>query len=210
MSLSTADFTGNPGGGSKFITAGINNLKIVKYEVKTAGTGAKKLILYFEGKPKGEGFVGHENALGLVGKVQFPYAYVTKNTESQKRFMKDLSIMADKLAVKDRLDSIKVENLDDSNFDSYINQIMPFLMNKFAWWKVTGEEYSKAGTDKPGLKLSLAKYGFIQDEKSYAEKCTLTFDKTSEYDYIPLVKYDTTAQDTVQESVVSKTDDLPF
>lgn len=190
---------------SKWVSYGINELKINSIDVRVSSTGTGSFVLIFNmesPKVTTPGFEGHEGALGKIGRIQFPGSYVLPNDEKKMdKLVKDLCIIADKLGVREQLDAVQWEDTD--NIQSYFKKVEPIFQGKYAMWKIRGEETTKAD-GSPSLRLSVATFKFIQSLDSYKEKPELTFDKNDKWDFKPRVQ-----PDAVPEGSGAK-DDLPF
>lgn len=208
MSISTRELNTSDRKPGKFISYGCQLLKINDIIVNKAATGSKVCRFEMETKPiLDAGFEGQDGALGRVGRVQFPRTYVTTDPKKREEFLKNICIIADKLGVREQVDAIgdTIDNLDGDNFDLYVSKVKPFLIGKYAYWVVGGEEYPKTEGGS-GWRLALVRYGFVQDEKSYLEKPRIDFDINSEYHYKALEK----ADETDADKKVLANDDLPF
>tara|TARA_R110000868_G_scaffold14414_2_gene67016 strand:- start:28136 stop:28744 length:609 start_codon:yes stop_codon:yes gene_type:complete len=185
---------------SKYIAYGIQELKINSIEVRISPKTGSFVTTFNVETPESTDptFEGHEGAKGKIGKVQFPRTYVKPNDEKQmSALVKDIGIIADKLGVREQVDAI--EWTEDMTIEKYFKVIEQLFKDKFAMWKVCGkEEFWKddSGTQKKSLRLSLAKWGFVQSVESYKVKQEITFDKTSKWDF--------------EEAVEPESDDLPF
>lgn len=196
----------------KYIGYGIQKLKINDIEVKTASTGKKQCIFYVE-TPRitVQGFEPETTATagGQVGKVRFPKIWVDPNddgssydesTRKKKYLMPDMihdiAVICDKLNLRGKLDQINT-----STFEEYIEQVKPLLVNKFLWFKISGEEYLKQN-QKKGIQLSIPRYGFVASESEGPDH--LVFDKNKVFDYKAVETPDSTNLDTKGSG------DLPF
>lgn len=184
----------------KYISYGIQKLKIKAIELKSSSKGSFITILHMETPEVTEpGFEGHEGALGRTGKVQFPRIYVNPNDEKQmSTLVKDICIIADKLGVRTQVDAI--EWSEDMSIEKYFKLLENIFKDRYAMWKVCGkEEYWSDGSGKKSTRLSLARWKFIQSIESYETKPELTFDPTVRWDFEPAVAPDS-----------STNSDLPF
>lgn len=195
-------------GASQYFGYGEQELKINKFEVKTAKTGAKNVTLYMETRPINAAllpdFEPHADATsgGQIGKCSM-YQYWLKdvndeNSESHQKFMRDIGTIADKMGVRSQIDAITA-----NDFDAYVETLNSILTGKYKFWKIVVEEYFREGK-APGTKYSLGRYS-KENICCADEKGKVKFDKENSYDYKKMETPDSTPLDTKKV-----TDDLPF
>jgi len=181
---------------SKYISYGNNYLRINDITVKTAQSGSKQLIFSMETpkveNPAFEPELGFE---GQVGKVAYPGSYVKlDNEKAVEEFNKGLAIIADKLGVRSQFDEINAES-----FDEYVEKVKNLLINKYAHWAISGEEYIKAD-GRVGTKLKTRRYKFIASQEEGSEALGV-FDPKQHYN---VKRVD------VPDAAPAPKDDLPF
>ena len=185
---------------SKYFSYGIHQLKINGIEVKTASTGSKQLTFLMETPPiTVDGFEPEAGHKGQVGRVAFPGSFIKMDNQAMiEEFNKGVGLIADKLGVRAELDNIQA-----SDFDSYVAAITPLFSGKLAWWAIAGEEYNKAD-GKTGVRLKTRRYSFVSslaEGQTHLEK----FDDTKAYN---LKRLPTPDADSVPTAAV--VNDLPF
>jgi len=169
---------------SKYLSYGVQKAAIVGYELKTAKSGDKQQVVLNLESPKvvTPGFEADPSAKlgGKVGRIVFTIYFGEDNKQQNDEFIERIAIIAKKLGVSEKIDAVESSNLED-----YLNKIIPILRGKFAWWAVTAEEYAKADSDKVGCTLGLRRYGFIAslDEMEANPNHIKPFDKANKYDY---------------------------
>lgn len=209
----------------KYISYGIQELKINKIEIRTAASGSKVCNLFMETPPVTDsGFAGANGARGRIGTVQFPRTYIAwdstvKNPKSnetpRESFIKDMLIIADKFGVREEANALEFE--EGFTFEDFVKGMESILVGHYAMWKLCGEQNwytDQTGTLREGYRLATAKWGFIQNTEDYKSNPKLKFDPTNQYDLKltpkPEVSSEPVApQDSDFEAVESK-DDLPF
>ena len=184
----------------KYFSYGIHQLFIYDIEIKTATTGSKQLTLLMETMPvNADGFEAEPGHKGQVGRVAFPGTFLKlEDSKAVEEFNKNVGLIADKLGVRKQLDEINA-----SDFDSYVNAIKPLFIGKPAWFAVAGEEYIKAD-GKTGVRLRTRRYSFVaslSEGQTHLEK----FDPSKAYNFKPAVRPDA---DSVPANAMSS--DLPF
>lgn len=185
MSFSTknVEVKENLGGGSKYLTYGVQKAAITGYDLKTAASGKQQVSFLMESpKVTDAGFEPDESAKlgGKVGRVQVTI-YIGKDDEEQNnQFIERIALIAKKLNVSEKVDAVSADNLKD-----YLDRVIPIIRGKFAWWAITGEEYAKKDSDKIGVVLGLRRYGFVAslDDMEANPNHIKPFDKGNKYDY---------------------------
>jgi len=170
----------------QYLSYGVQKAAIVGYELKTAKSGKQQVVFNFESpKVTVPGFEADPSAKmgGKVGRIQFTIYFGSGDKQQNDEFIERIAIIAKKLGVSEKVDAV-----DSSSLEDYLNKIIPIVRGKFAWWAVTAEEYVKNGTDKVGVILGLRRYGFIAslDEMEANPNHIKAFDKGNKYDYKPL------------------------
>jgi len=166
-------------GVSQYLTYGVQMAALTGYNLKESKTGKKMVVLNLESpKVTDKGFEPHADAKlgGKVGRVQFTIFIDETNPEKVSEVITNIGIIADKLGVREKVDAVEANNLDD-----YFKKVMPIVRGKYAWWAVTGEEYAKDG-GKVGITLGLRRFGFIASMEE-GEAHMRPFDKKNVYDY---------------------------
>ena len=164
--VNTQDFV------SKYISYGIQNLKINSLEIQEAGTGTPRVIFNVESEPvKDDNFEGEEGALGRVGRIRSGWL---KTESQQTEFLENIGKIADKIGKREEVDKIEAESLE-----KYLSEITPLICGHFARFKVTAEEYEKQDGNL-GITLSFARFKFVE---ALEEDAKMTFDKTNQYDF---------------------------
>lgn len=187
-------------GPSKYISYGIQDLKINNLEVKVASTGSKQIILSVEGKPVSDPlFEGLDGAQGPVGKIKTMYVKEEQEGDITKIFAK----IADSIGVRDKLDAITgVTSLED-----YVSKALKVLSGKFASYVVATEQY--IGTDgKAKNSFRFPKYDWV--EKSGTEPSSLKFDKANKYHFKEATIPDNIGTSKSATAVKQPDSDLPF
>lgn len=170
---SVVDTTEKKFGPSKYITFGIQDLKINKMEIKVASTGSKQVIFHVEGMPvKEAGFEGVDGAQGPVGRITTMYM----KPDSEKDLVMIFGKIADALEVRDRLDAIKSDNLE-----AYVTNAEKVLTSKFASFVVATEQYWDTTAGKAKNSFRFPKYDFVEKQGSVPSK--LKFDKANTYHF---------------------------
>jgi len=162
---------------SAYLKAGISIAKITQVEFTESKKGTPGAKFYHETKP----------VEGLEGKGQ-----VADTTwwmsEGAWPYTKDrLTIMADKLEVREALDNISA---NDSK--SYVEGLAKVFVGKAARWKFSGEEVEgkineETKEKKPNwFKAQLASYGFVEPLTVSDADSKLKFDPSNKYDMVRL------------------------
>lgn len=178
---------------------GIKELMINSFELKESKNGSHLVVLHMETRPidmaRYPKFTPAEGATagGQIGRVNNSKYYMNK-PEYYDQFVKDMGMIADKIGVREQLDSI--DTGDD--FPAYVNALNGVLTGKFAWYKITSEKYYREGK-APGTILHLGRYS----KSSLAvtqDKTKLKFNEDDPFDVKPLETADNTALDKVLPS----------
>lgn len=171
-------------GGSvgKYLSYGVQEAMITGFEVKTASTGKQQVMLLLEGpKVTTTGFEPDPTSKfgGKVGKVQFTI-YFAPGDKEEGEFIQKVALIAKKLGVSEKIDTIEASGLQE-----YLNKITPILRGKMLWWAITAEEYQKKDSDRVGYTLGLRRYGFVasKEEMEVNPNHIKPFDKGNKYDY---------------------------
>ena len=172
---------------SQFFAFGAQELMINGLEVKTSGTGSKNIQFNMETRPVNTStypdYKTHADAKngGQIGRANM-YAVWQKDLDVQDsqnnvKFIRDISLIADKLGVRTQLDAINTDS-----FDEYVAQASAVLSNgTYRWYKVCVEEYPRDGK-AAGQKYWLGRYS--KETIVCAETADkVKFDKTNSYDY---------------------------
>jgi hypothetical protein len=189
----------------KYITCGVQELRINKIEIKVAATGTKQLVFNTEGKECTQlGFEGVDGAKGPIGKISTFYMKPEQEQEVTTIFAR----IADAVGTREQLNAVKAATLEE-----YVEAANKILTNKFANFAVGGEEYSKDG-GRVGVKLSFPKFNFV--EKIGTTPSTVKYDPTNKFHYKKLVQPDNVGEiinpDNAGTPVIAPHDDsqLPF
>lgn len=192
-------------GPSKYISFGIQELKINKLEIKIASTGSKQIVFHVEGSPvKEDNFEGVEGARGPVGRISTMYM----KPEQEKDLVMTFGKIADAMGVREKLDAVKAETLE-----SYVDAVSKVITGKFANFVVSTEQYwnVNGGKDKTGAvanSLRFPKFDFV--EKIGATPSRLKFDKNNTYHFKAAVLPSNIGTATSATAVKAEEDDLPF
>lgn len=187
-------------GPSKYITYGIQDLKINKMEIKVASTGSKQVVFSVEGAPVEEaGFEGIDGARGPVGRITTMYM----KPESEKDMVSIFGKISDALGVRDKLDQIKSDSLED-----YVSKVSDVICGKFAKFVVSTEQYWDATKAKSRDSFRFPKYDFV--EKIGVAESKLKFDKNNSYHFKPAVIPSTIGTPESATAVKADKSDLPF
>jgi len=185
MGFSTRGVVANDGngGGSKYLTYGVQKAAIIGYELKEAKSGKQQVVLLMESpKVTDAGFEPDESAKlgGRVGRVQFTIYFGPADKEQNDTFIERVALIAKKLNVSEKVDAVEASDLKE-----YLDKLIPVVRGKFAWWAINAEEYQKTDSDKVGYSLGLRRYGFVAslDEMEANPNHIKPFDKTNKYDY---------------------------
>ncbi len=158
---------------SKYITYGIQELKINDITIKVAGTGSKQVIFHVEGLPiKEDGFEGVDGANGPVGRITTMYMKPEKESEIAMTFGK----IADSLGLRDKLDAIDVNTLEE-----YVETTCKLLKGKYANFVVADEQYWDEKNSKVRSSFRFPRYDFV--EKKGTNPSKLKFDKSNSYHF---------------------------
>ena len=197
---SAVDTTEKKFGPSKYITFGIQDLKINKMEIKVASTGSKQVIFSVEGPPvKDTAFEGVDGASGPVGRITTMYM----KPESEKDLVMIFGKIADAMGVREKLDAVKGDNLE-----AYVAAVEKVLTGKFASFVVATEQYWDLTAGKAKNSFRFPKFDFV--EKVGTVPSRLKFDKSNTYHFKPAVIPDNIGTDTSASKVATQEDDLPF
>ena len=164
---------------SQFISYGVQKLRIVSIDTLVAKNGSGRKIYQFNMEtPSIQGFEGFEGATGKVGRVKFPNKYILESNDADvDDLVKAVGIMTDKLGTRAELDVLDVSEM---NMEEYAAAIAPLITNKYAFWKITTEQYVN-DKNKVSNSLRLAKFGFIASLEEGIDH--LKFDMSSSYDF---------------------------
>ncbi len=167
---------------SKFLSYGVQEAAIIGYELKTAQSGKQQVILLMESpKVQDAGFEPDPSAKfgGKVGRVQATIYFGPEDKARVDEFIQFVAIIAKKLGVTEKVDAIESSNLED-----YLNKLMPLIRGKYAWWGIAAEEYINKD-NQVRYSLKFRRYGFMAslDEMKANPEHIKPFDKTSPYDY---------------------------
>lgn len=180
---------------SKYITCGVQELRINSLEIKYASTGSKQVIFNVEGpEVKDLGFEGEGSAKGQVGRVTTSYM----KPEQEQGITTTFARIADAMGTRDKLNAITPATLEE-----YVEAANKILTGQFANFVVGGEEYQK-DNNKVGIRLNFPKYNFV--EKVGTTPTTVKFDTSNAYHYKKLIIPD----NIVSKTIISDPNDLPF
>ena len=169
------------GGGSKFMTYGVQKAAIIGYELKTAASGRQQVVFLMESpKVQDAGFEADPSAKfgGRVGRVQFTRYFNNTDEAAVNEFVSNVAIIAKKLDVSEKVDAIESSDLKD-----YMDKLIVLIRGKFAVWGIAAEEYLKG--DKVGYFLKMRRYGFVctLDEFAANPEHLKPFDRSNQWDY---------------------------
>lgn len=171
------------GGISKSFQPGVAYAHITSGQLRTSNKGDKKVLeLYLEG-PALENFEGwpidRENPDGPKFKGQTARVVATSWTDefnntnvSRNEIMYKLTIIATELGLKQELDAIKANSIEE-----WVKEALELVKNGDLYWFLKGTEEEYNG--KTIVKLSLPKYKFCNIDEHKLEK----FDKNNKWHY---------------------------
>ena len=193
------DTTDKVFGPSKYISYGLQDLKINKMEIKTASTGSKQIIFSMEGPAeKDPKFEGVDGAKGPVGRVSTMYMKEEQQGDLTKIFAK----ISDALGVRDALNAIKATSLED-----YVEKAGAVICGKFAKFCISTEQYLN-GENKVRNGLRFPKYDYVEAIGTTPSR--LKFDETNSYHFKPAVVPDNIGTPKSASAVKQEDSDLPF
>lgn len=174
-------------GTSQYLGYGIHQVKINKFEIKTASTSGAKSVLVNVETPTVEenGFKAHEDATrgGKIGRVQFSI-YMNPNKPSYSDVVNSLNVdmatVAEKVGVREAFDKIEASSLEE-----FIAEANKLLTGRDFILAIAAEEYP--GKDDNGnfkLRYALKKrrFGFAASLAEGVDHLK-PFDKDNQYDY---------------------------
>lgn len=186
---------------SNYLSPGIHEAKIQKVEYFEAASGTPGMKITHEGRPSDD--------LGGVGQIAETTWWLSDKAWT---YTKDrLVIMADKLGVRNDLDTITAKNAEE-----YVKALSPIFNGKAARWKFAGEEIpgkeDEDGNKKSNwTKAGLAGYGFVETLDTNPSK--LKFDASNKYDMKRLPVADSeipSSNGTSANTAVSSNSDDPW
>jgi hypothetical protein len=200
----------------KFIGYGVQKLKVNSIETLIAkkesspGSGEYRKVYQFNmetPEDKTPGFEGWEGAKGKIGKVQFPNAYLLEtNEDDMDLLVKLVGQIGDKLGTREEIDALDVEGL---NMEKYMEKVAPFIIGRFAFWRITVEKYKSSTTGKIGDNLKIGRYGFIASLEEGIDHLK-PLDMTDVFDFKPLDKSSTDSPDNTSLDRRKKQEKSPF
>jgi len=197
------DTTEKSFGPSKYITFGVQELKINNMEIKVASTGSKSVIFSVEGAlVKDPAFEGVDGAKGPIGRISTMYM----KSEQQGDLVTLFAKIADALGVRNEMNAVKSTSIED-----YVAKALTVLKGKYANYCVSSEQYWDANAGKAKNSLRFPKYDFVEAINTDPAKSRVKFDKDKTYHFKPAVVPDgigTAASPTF--IAPKKDDDLPF
>lgn len=171
------------GGSSKSLQPGVVYAHINSGQLRTSNKGDKKTLeLYLEG-PELENFEGwplekdnpdgpkYKGQTGRVSATIWTDEFNNSNV-SRNEIMYKLTIIATELGLKEDLDGIKADTIEQ-----WVTQVLNLVKGKKLNWFLKGTEEEYNG--KTIVKLSLPKYKFVSIDETKLDK----FDKTNKYHY---------------------------
>ncbi len=171
------------GGIPKSLQAGVVYAHIHSAQVRESkNTGKKALELVLEG-PELENFEGwlvdrnDENGPKFKGQSSKVMATTWTDQHNEPNVMKNeimykLTIIAEQLGLRDQLNNVSAESLED-----WVAKSVAILKGHDAYFFLKGQEEEYNG--KTIIKLSLPKYKFVSLDESKIDK----FDKNNKYHY---------------------------
>jgi hypothetical protein len=88
-----------------------------------------------------------------------------KTDAQYQDFMRQIGVIADKLGVRPQVDAVTASTIEE-----YIAKVSPFLVGKFLWWNIGGEEYKEGR-----FALHILRYDFVKS-LSEIEETSLVYD----------------------------------
>lgn len=187
-------------GPSKYITYGIQVLKINKMDIKVASTGSKQVVFSVEGSPiKEDGFEGIDGAKGAVGRITTMYM----KPEQEKDLIMIFGKIADAMDVRDKLDAVTSTTLED-----YVEKVSKVIAGKFANFVVATEQYWDVTAGKAKNSFRFPKFDFV--EKIGVTPSRLKFDKANTYHFKEAIVPSNIGTASSATAVKQADDDLPF
>jgi hypothetical protein len=134
-----------------------------------AGKGSYFINVLLEGQPEGEGFEGiqidktnpalgrYKGKIATVKSGRYPFSDFTyqgkmiTRDEQMFRFIMNLSTQ---LGV---LESIQNDGVQGESIEEYFENVKPYLINRWAFFTLAGQEYFTEGYDKPNYRLFFPK-----------------------------------------------------
>lgn len=185
---------------SPYLGYGVKVLTIKALTAEVASTGSVRAMFQMETEPVNEeGFMGLDGAKGQTGRVRTVYM---KNEDQQKVFVDQLSQIADEIGVRDQLDAIEANNMEE-----YINKVAPLFIGKTARFLVAVEQEWYNGKLKD--RLLFPKFDFVESLDIPANKSKLVFDKDKTYHFRPAAEPAPSTEGEITEAT-AVSDDLPF
>ena len=155
----------------KFISFGIVEAKISKIEYVKSQIGTEGMKITHSTKP--------ESALGGEGKTAETTFWMSANAWSMTKDR--IVIMADKLNVRNQLDSISSESAED-----YVNKVAKVFVGKTARWKFAGKEIPGKEGKQSWFKAELAPFGFVESLDISKEQSKLKFNPDKDLKKLPI------------------------
>lgn len=188
-------------GPSKYVTFGVQELKINSLDIKVASTGSKQVIFNVESKPVTEdGFEGDNGALGRVGRISTMYM----KPEQEKEILFVFAKIADALGVRAELDKVVSSA---TSFENLIEVVTKVISGKFANFTVATEQYLN-NEGKVRNSLRFPKYDFV--EKIGTTPSRMKFDEANSHHFKKAVIPDNIGTSSSKTAVKAPLDDLPF
>lgn len=156
---------------NQYIGYGIHLLKINGAELKTSSTGKYQVKFLVEGKPLDGNFVGADlpdgtKAKGLVGRVNLGIYFSPDDDFKVESLMNNLMYIAEKAEVLDKVSAIEATNIED-----LLDKFCKAVANKYMWFVIKGDEYSKDGKSGFALSFKEGKVGQNGDQKLFQVYC---------------------------------------
>jgi hypothetical protein len=173
----------------------------------------RKPVLFMESEPiTEEGWVGHEGAVGQIGKIAANGGFYLKTEAQQQEFVAFLKEIVTALGKEEECATIEASTLEE-----FVSKVKAILANAgYARYFVRGVEYAKsAAPNGKGLKLLFPNRRFVESlSTASADSKLAKFDYKNKwhYDRLPQVESQATYGELGAPAITSTetVDDLPF
>jgi hypothetical protein len=166
----------NPNAGNsipKVLNPGSHIARIVNLALDeppyAAGKGSYFINVLLEGQAQGEGFDGilidktnpslgkYQGQIATVKSGRYPFSnfeYQGKTITRDEQMFRFIMNLATQLGV---LESIQNEGVTGSTIEEYFENVKPYLINRWAFFTIAGQEYFTEGYDRPNYRLFFPK-----------------------------------------------------
>lgn len=134
-----------------------------------AGKGAYFVNVLLEGQPEDEGFEGilidkNNTALGRYqGKIatvksgRYPFSNFTYQGKEITRDEQMFRFIMNLVTQLGALEALQNEDIDGANIEEYFENVKPFLINRWGYFTIAGQEYFTEGYERPNYRLFFPK-----------------------------------------------------